>query len=170
EWLAPLARLTGAIDRVVPIDGLDAPVIPVRPPRLAVNLHGRGPQSHWLLAATRPERLYAFASPAARFPAGPRWTPDEHEVHRWCRLLDWYGIPSAPSDLALHLPPVPPVARGVTIVHPGAKDPARRWPPARFAQVAARLAATGHDVVVTGSPAERRLATRVAELAVLPPG
>src|SRR5204863_1435697 len=43
EWLTPLAHLTGAVDRVVPVGGLDVPGIAVPPPRLAVNLHGKGP-------------------------------------------------------------------------------------------------------------------------------
>jgi ADP-heptose:LPS heptosyltransferase len=168
-WLEPLARLTGAVDRVLPLDGLAVPRIPVPPPRLAVNLHGRGPRSHRLLAGTRPERMLAFACPPAGTPDGPQWTADEHEVHRWCRMLAWHRIAASPTDLLLHRPAIPPVAEGVTIVHPGAKDPARRWPPARFAELAARLSVAGHRVVVTGSPAERWLAERVAGLAGLPP-
>nr|BFE77942.1 hypothetical protein GCM10020093_005430 [Planobispora longispora] len=54
------------------------------------------------------------------------------------------------------------------MIHPGAAHPARRWPPERFARVAAELRAAGHDVVVTGGPAERELALRVAHLARLP--
>jgi ADP-heptose:LPS heptosyltransferase len=164
-WLAPLLPLTGAVDRLVPVRGLDVRSIPVPPPRLAVNLHGRGPRSHRLLASTRPERMYAFATDD--FPDGPQWTVHEHEVRRWCRLLGWYGIAAVPSDLLLHRPVVPPVAEGVTVVHPGAKYQARRWPAARFAAVARRLAADGHHVVVTGSPAEEPLAARVARLAGL---
>ena len=167
-WLEPLARLTGAVDRVLPMDGLDVPRIPVPPPRLAVNLHGRGPLSHRLLAGTRPERMLAFACPAADFPDGPQWTPDEHEVRRWCRMLAGYRIAACPTDLLLHEPAVPPAAGGVTIVHPGAKDPVRRWPPARFARLAEVLERSGHRVVVTGSPAERWLAERIADLAGLP--
>ena len=169
-WLAPLAELTGAVDRLVPVPGLSAPGIPVPPPRLAVNLHGRGPASHRLLARTGPERMLAFACPDAGFPDGPQWTPDEHEVRRWCRMLAWYRIIAVPSDLMLHRPAVPPVACGVTIVHPGAKDPGRRWPAARYAEVAHRLHQAGHHVVVTGSPTEARLAGQVAELAGLAPG
>jgi ADP-heptose:LPS heptosyltransferase len=175
-WLEPLARLTGAVDRVLPVDGLDVPRIPFRgpdqgvpaPPRLAVNLHGKGPRSHRLLAGTRPERMLAFACPAADQPDGPQWTADEHEVERWCRMLAGYRIVACPTDLLLHRPAVPPVAAGVTIVHPGAKDPVRRWPPARFARLAEVLERSGHRVVVTGSPAERWLAQRVARLAGLP--
>ncbi len=80
--LEPLARLTGAVDRVLPVDGLAVPGIAVPPPRLAVNLHGKGPRSHRLLLGTRPERLLAFACVSAGFPDGPQWTVDEHALAR----------------------------------------------------------------------------------------
>jgi ADP-heptose:LPS heptosyltransferase len=167
-WLAPLARLTGAVDRVVPVAGLDVPELPVPPPRLAVNLHGKGPRSHRLLAGARPERLLAYANPAAGFPYGPQWTDREHEVHRWCRMLSWYAIPAHPSDLALHPPLVPAAVPGATVLHPGAKDPSRRWPLDRFARLARELTRTGHEVVLTGSPAEAGLVWAVARRARLP--
>jgi ADP-heptose:LPS heptosyltransferase len=83
-------------------------------------------------------------------------------------MLAWYRIVACPRDLLLHRPAVPPAADGVTIVHPGAQQPARRWPVDRFARLARQLHADGHDVVVTGSPAETGLAGRVAGLAGLP--
>jgi len=105
-WLGPLAALVGGIDRLV-----DVPDLTMRDwsdlgqhPTLAVNLHGRGPQSHRLLRAARPRRMLAFACPAAGQPDGPQWTAREHEVHRWCRMLRWYGIAADPADLALPRP------------------------------------------------------------------
>jgi ADP-heptose:LPS heptosyltransferase len=175
--LAPLVSLVGAVDRLLPVDGLVslperlAPRLPgwwpARGPRLAVNLHGRGPQSHRLLRCARPGTLIAYACPIAGHRDGPAWRAEEHEVDRWCRLLRWHGIPADPADLALHEPPGRQV-RGLTIVHPGAKAPARRWPADRFAAVAQRLAAAGHRVVITGSTAERGLAATIAERAGLP--
>jgi ADP-heptose:LPS heptosyltransferase len=169
-WLAPLAELTGAVDRLVPLTDLDSDPDGLPAPSIAVNLHGRGPQSHRLLAGLRPARLLAFRNPAAGHHDGPPWQDDEHEVARWCRLLDWYGIPAYPGDLGLHVPVTPPPVAGATIVHPGSTAPARRWPADRFAAVARHLHAAGHHVVVTGSPAERRLAHRVSGAAGLPPG
>ena len=98
-WLRPLVELVGAVDALIEVDGLDRAAPLPRRPRLAVNLHGRGPQSHRLLAAGRPRRLLAFANREAGHPDGPSWTADEHEVHRWCRLLAWHGIAADPTDL-----------------------------------------------------------------------
>ena len=167
--LEPLALLTGAVDAVADTAG------PFRPsadpaPELAVNLHGRGPQSHRALLELDPARLVAFACPEAGVDRGPAWAEDEHEVHRWCRLLGESGISADRSQIDLDPPSirVPEPLRGLTIVHPGAAAPARRWPPERFAAVARAQAAEGRRVVVTGGRRERELAAEVARLAGLP--
>jgi ADP-heptose:LPS heptosyltransferase len=167
--LAPLAPLTGAVRTFLPTGELELPPWSGRPPALAVNLHGRGPQSHRLLQALAPRRLVAFAHPAVGV-TGPVWRPDEHEVARWCRLLEESGIPADPADLELATPSAPPRVRAATVVHPGAASPGRRWPVDRFAAVAAELAAGGHSVVVTGVPSEVQTARAVAVRAGLPEG
>jgi ADP-heptose:LPS heptosyltransferase len=167
--LGQLALASGAVHEVAPA----APLAPLPPalgfPDVTVNLHGRGPQSHGVLLALRPRRLIAFASPEAGV-EGPAWRADEHEVERWCRLLVEAGVPADPGRLGLSVPPglTPADADGATIVHPGAADPARRWPAGRFAEVARAERAAGRAVLVTGSPREQGLATEVAELAGLP--
>jgi ADP-heptose:LPS heptosyltransferase len=164
--LAPLARLTGCIDDVVDTGALQPLPAELHGAAVAVNLHGRGPQSTELLEATRPRRLVAFGRD------GVRWRAGEHEVARWCRLLRESGIRAddAPGALRLPAPParVPAHARGATIVHPGAASPARRWPPERFAAVARAERAAGREVLVTGGPDEVALARAVAEAAGLP--
>lgn len=167
-WLAPLVDLVGAVDRLTDVTGLDPYDWPGPPPAWAVNLHGRGPQSHRLLRAAGPERLAAYRCRAAGHLDGPRWNDDEHEVHRWCRLLHWYGVAADPADLALRRPEPRQVPAGATVVHPGGKDMRRRWPPDRFAAVARELTRLGHRVVVTGSAGERYLAGQVAVRAGLP--
>jgi ADP-heptose:LPS heptosyltransferase len=170
--LAPLARCTGAVDEVVPAEGLDQPLSRLlHGAGLAVNLHGRGPESHNLLLATEPRRLLAFAHPAVPSNSqGPRWRADEHEVARWCRLLEESGIAADPGRLDIELPPgpLPHGAQGATLVHPGAASPARRWPAERFAAVARAEARAGRRVVVTGGPDEVALAHEVATGAGLP--
>jgi ADP-heptose:LPS heptosyltransferase len=167
-WLAPLVELVGGVDRLVPVDGLGPYDWPVDCPQWAVNLHGRGPQSHRLLQRTEPALLRAFACPEAGHFDGPTWRADEHEVRRWCRMLHWYGVPTDPNDLGLRHPATGRAPRGVTIVHPGAKARQRRWPTTRFAAVARTLVRRGHRVVVTGSAAERAMAEEVVARAELP--
>jgi len=163
--LAGLAALSGAVDRLVPVDTLTPLPAELGGADVAVNLHGRGPQSTALLDETRPRRLIAFD-----VGGGPAWRDDEHEVARWCRLLADSGIPADPGRLELAPPGREPPAEagGATVVHPGAASPSRRWPAERFAEVAAREAAAGRPVVVTGGPGEVALAGAVAEAAGLP--
>ncbi|WP_433261602.1 glycosyltransferase family 9 protein [Micromonospora vinacea] len=168
RWLAPMLDLVGAVDQLIDVDGLGPYQWPPLSPDWAVNLHGRGPQSHRLLHTAQPRRLMAFACPEADHHNGPAWRSDEHEVRRWCRLLAWYGIVADPEDLALRRPPPQNLPIGATIVHPGAKAAQRRWPVERFAAVARELTRRGHRVVVTGSSGERVLAVEVAARAGLP--
>jgi hypothetical protein len=160
RWLTPLVDLIGGVSRVVPTDGLAPRRWDLPPPRLAVNLHGRGPQSHRLLRTAGPAELWAFATDAE--PGGPAWDDDEHEVRRWCRLLEHYGVAADPADLALAVPDVA-VPHDVTIIHPGAKSPSRRWPADRYAAVCRHLRSAGHHLLITGSAAEQDLRVRVAE-------
>ena len=155
------------VDEVLDVRGLDDGPLPAEThgADVAVNLHGKGPQSHELLLAARPQRLVGFTGPGV--PYGPRWRPGEHEVHRWCRMLTGHGIPAEPRDLALHGIEPDPRTAGATLVHPGAKDGARRWPADRWAQVARSEVRAGRRVLVTGGPDEVGLARDVAGLAGL---
>ncbi len=160
EALAPLAGLVDAVDEVLPARELEPLDWDGPPPELAVDLHGKGPASHAVVAGLHPARLLTFASPG--WP-GPAWYPDEHEVARWCRLVaEGLGVAADPDALDLAVPTVLPPVRGAALVHPGAAFPGRRWPAERFAAVARQLAGAGHDVRVTGGPAERDLAAAVA--------
>ncbi len=169
-YLRPLVELSRTVDVLVPAGPLE-PVPLGSSPAVGVNLHGRGPQSHAILLATRPHRLLTFAHPDVAASWGhPRWRPDEHEVHRWCRLLGDEGVPADPSlvDLPSPLVAVEPTARGATIVHPGAADAARRWPVERFAAVARAERDAGRTVLVTGGPDEIALGNELAARAGLP--
>ncbi|RKT54047.1 glycosyltransferase family 9 protein [Saccharothrix australiensis] len=147
-WLADAVDRVEAVDRLLPTPGL----VPLRyeEPDLAVNLHGRGPQSTEALRVTRPGQLVTHGTHVP-------WRDDLHEVDRWCRLLMLHGIPSNPDDLRL---PWTAAATGDVVVHPGASHGARRWPVERYRAV---VRALGPDVVVTGSPAEADLVAAVAD-------
>jgi ADP-heptose:LPS heptosyltransferase len=154
----------GVVDTVLPVSSLDEPIpSDGRPaPDVAVNLHGRGPQSHRLLRALAPRRLVGFACSDADFTDGPVWNEDEHEVDRWCRLVSRAGGPCGRDDLRLDLPGLSRVSEGLVLVHPGAAAPSRRWPVERWEAVVRALTDGGHRVVVTGVPAERDVCARVA--------
>lgn len=165
---AELAMLSGAVDEVDPTPGLGRLVARTEPPALAVNLHGSGPESIADLLSLRPRALISHRHTAYPGVAGPPWRAELHEVDRWCGLLEWAGITCDPEDLTIPRPTGPPQRPSVIVVHPGAAFAARRWPPERFAMVAAALQARGHDVVITGDDSEVELARSVAAAAGLP--
>ncbi|HEX8767331.1 MAG TPA: glycosyltransferase family 9 protein [Jatrophihabitans sp.] len=181
---APLVPLIPAVDRLLPAAEL-APISPV-PAGLdiAIDLHGNGPASRRLLSVLEPRELHGFADPAGRL-TGPTWLADEHEVSRWCRLVSEVlpvpdgALPEPARDPAgnpvsgfqavgcMGLPPVE-MPDSLTVLHPGAAAAARRWPAPRFAAVAAALRGQGHQVVITGGPAEAALVRAVADDAGVP--
>jgi ADP-heptose:LPS heptosyltransferase len=168
ERFCRLAMLTGVVDEIQPTPGLGRLYRTGPPPALAVNLHGSGPESIADLHSLQPGALISHRHPAHPDLRGPPWRTDLHEVDRWCRLLDWAGIPCDPEDLSIPRPRGFPDRAGVVVIHPGAAAPARRWPADRFAAVAAALHRDGHEVVITGSSDELELARSVARSAGLP--
>jgi ADP-heptose:LPS heptosyltransferase len=142
---------------------------------LAVQLHGGG---RWSNPFVR--RLTARVTVGSRTQdAEPldRWLPYDRHQHETLRALEVVGMAGAPAvtleprlavlpgDLAAAdrvLAPLPPT---VLALHPGARDPRRRWPAERFAAVAAAVAREGAGVAVLGSAGDADLARRVAQLA-----
>lgn len=168
EPLRPLLNWIGGIDQLVPTTGLVPLDRSLHGVDLAVNLHGRGPQSTRLLADLEPARLVAFDL-ADRRGHTEHWRDDEHEVQRWCRLVGGTGAIADPNDLRLQDPDRPAhgsevVRRSGAVVHPGAASGSRRWPPERFAAVVHHLVGRGVDVTVSGGPAETELVDRVIAL------
>ena len=157
--LAPLVERIGALDRLltVPASVTKPPVrlsVAVSAPDLAVNLHGRGPESIACLRALGARRLWSY-----EIADGPGWVDDEHEVRRWCRLVRHYGCTPDPDDLWLA---EPGPRDGPVILHPGAASARRQWPPDRYIAVGRHCVARGYQVRVTAGRGERRLAQRVA--------
>jgi ADP-heptose:LPS heptosyltransferase len=173
--MLPLLRKEGepCLHGLVELDGLEAdPGRLPRRPDVAVNLHGRGPQSHRLLLATQPRRLIAFRNDLVAETAGlPPWDAGEHERERWCRLLRDLGIDADGSELDIEAPAVglPGWAHGATLLHPGAASAARRWPPERWAAVARSERQAGREVLVSGCREEIGLARWIAATAGLDP-
>ncbi len=169
--LAPLVSLTGAVDHLLPTPDLDALDRAEPRPDVAVNLHGRGPQSHRALDALHPRRRIGFRAPGWDGPEVDDVAAQHpHERERWCALLTAHGIPADPTDLRLPPPPAAsPWPDGTPVlVHPGARYGSKRWPARRFAEVAAALDDPRTPVLITGTADERELACAVAAGAGLP--
>lgn len=147
---------------------------------LAIQMHGDGRLSNSFTA-----RLGARFSLGYRLSGSRRlrqldlelaYASDEHEILRWLRLIGYLGIQGSPR---LEFPlsaededEVKAVAQGsgielgrpMVILHPGAKEPAKRWPPEAFAEVADWLAdQSGFQVLITGSGDEVALGEVVAQ-------
>jgi ADP-heptose:LPS heptosyltransferase len=167
--LTELVGLIDAVDELVPTERLGELRWDSAVPRLAVNLHGRGPQSIADLLAQYPGDILTHRHPSFPEVPGPVWSAEPHEVDRWCRLVEYAGMSADRAELGLAAPTGPSPAPGAIVIHPGAAYPARRWPTPRYAGVAAALRAAGHQVVITGGAGERELAEAVASLAGLPP-
>lgn len=142
---------------------------------LVLQMHGSGELSN-PLAASFGARLLAGFHPATAVVADPHhfvpWIEEESEVLRFLRLLAKLGIPDAGTHLEFplneqdfgHLRAVAPDLADsgeYACVHPGSRMGSRRWPAARFAEVATRLAEAGLQVVLTGSASESSLTEAV---------
>jgi ADP-heptose:LPS heptosyltransferase len=130
-----------------------------RPVDIAIDLHGNGIASRRLLAELEPARLIAFGNRQNGL-NGPEWCAAEQETQRWCRLIACTLLsPTAgcpPVADCVDRPRIE-VPDGLTVLHPGAAYPSRRWPPERFVAVARCLAEAGHRVVISGGAAETAL-------------
>jgi hypothetical protein len=141
---------------------------------LALQLHGDGCVSNALLAQFDALWQAGFDANGGGGESFLRYPDVGHEIHRLLALTTHLGAPSRGDGL--HFPLLNDDARELAAVplkaprpgapyvclHPGARDPARRWPVARFAALGDAFAAQGMQVVLTGSDDERALTTQVA--------
>jgi ADP-heptose:LPS heptosyltransferase len=89
--------------------------------------------------------------------------PDSiHEAQRALSLAAaaGFGLPASDDGSLAVRRPLPEVAHLLqaehpVVLHPGTSVPARAWPVERYADLARALTDRGHEVVVTGGPAER---------------
>ncbi|WP_245723477.1 glycosyltransferase family 9 protein [Paramicrobacterium humi] len=160
EWLRPIVELVGGVDALHPTPGLDE-LLPIAPGRIdtAINMHGNGPESRGVITALRARSVVSHDGD------GPVWLDGILERRRWVRLVEAFGMPGDPDDVAIERPVVAAPVSGAAVVHVGAFYGSRRWPVSRFARVAEALASDGRQVVFTGSEAERPRALEVARRA-----
>jgi ADP-heptose:LPS heptosyltransferase len=132
---------------------------------LALQLHGGGGNANPLLL-----RFGARVTAGSRAPGAPAldrtvpWTSHQHDLLRFLEVVALVGaepvrlaprIAVTPADRAAAEPLVPPGPGPLVVLHPGATDPRRRWPPHRLGEVGAAL--VGARVVVAGGPGDDAL-------------
>lgn len=166
-WLRPIVELIDAVDELVPLPGLAGPLPAVlNGVDVAVNLHGKGPESQHLLESLNPGRRIGHAAPGWD---GVAWCQDMHERMRWARMLQWHGISVDANDVSITVPCQRPRTGGATVIHVGASHGSRHWPVERFAAVARALQEMGASVVLTGDSNDAARSADVARLAGLHP-
>jgi len=198
RWHAEfLTGRPGPIDRVVPIppyhgvgepeehhddpallDGFFAAMAAERFD-LALQLHGGGGNSNPFI-----HRLAARHTAGLRAAGAPpldRWLPyvrDQVEIVRYLEAVGLVGatpvglqpqLAVTEADREEALAALPPDARPLVAIHPGATDPRRHWSAAGFAAVGDALAARGARVILVGDAGERALTATVAGLMAAPP-
>lgn len=146
---------------------------------LCLQMHGSGPASNEVVGrmGARVALGLGQVGPDAPVRVWP-YPDDRHETRRNLHLLeaglgldgdddrlefsltddDWSELCRTPGLAAFAAAHV----SDYVCLHPGARDPAKRWPARDFAAVGDALAARGWQVVLTGSGVERTLAGEVA--------
>jgi ADP-heptose:LPS heptosyltransferase len=191
DWHAGfLAGRPGPVDRCLPVPPTvgvrdDQPPAPpaevdrffarMRAERfdLAVQLHGGGRHSNPFL-----RRLGARVTAGSRTPDAPPldrtvpYTGHQHEIHRFLEVAAVVGaapvtleprLAVTDADRAEAAAVLAGDDRPLVVLHPGAKDPRRRWPVERLAVVASELDRKGTRLAVVGTASERGLVDRLVD-------
>ena len=191
DWHAGfLAGRPGPVDRCVPVPPT-AGVRDDRPPSppgavdsffarmraerfdLAVQLQGGGRHSNPFV-----RRLGARVTAGSQAPDAPAldrtvpYTGHQHEIHRFLEVVALVGaapvtleprLQVTDADRAEATAALAGHDRPLVVLHPGAKDPRRRWPVERLAVVGSELARKGARLAVVGTASERGLVNRLLD-------
>ncbi|MEA3532898.1 glycosyltransferase family 9 protein [Nocardia implantans] len=134
---------------------------------LGVQLHGGGAWSNPFLTSLRPR--WTVGSRAAGAAPLSRMLPFRYYQHETLRALEVVGLAGAapvlleprlestPSDRSAADQALRGLRGPIAAIHPGARDPRRRWPPDRFAEIAAHCLDRDLAVVILGSQSDRDL-------------
>lgn len=146
---------------------------------LVVNMHGRGPTSSQLIVRFGARVTAGFTGVGIAAPpldVEVPWEAEEHESRKLLLLAEKIGGVSTGHEPELRvleedhrraraLLAPPGLRKPLALVHPGASVREKRWPEAAFGWVAKGLIRHGYAVAVTGSSAEKKLTSQVADLA-----
>lgn len=138
---------------------------------LALQLHGGGRHSNSVVRQFE-ARVSVGAKTADALPLD-RSVPYVRFQSEIARLLEVVALAGAPAvtlapqltitaaDRAEALHATPEEPGPLVALNPGASDPERRWPPARFAEAGDAAAAAGARVVITGAGWDAPLASAI---------
>ncbi len=127
---------------------------------LAVQVHGGGRNSNPLLLQLGAR--HTVGTRTADAACLERNLPYRYYQHESLRALEVVGLAGAlPTTLEPRMAVSAQPRSPRVLVHPGASDPRRRWPPDRFGEVAYPLLRAGLEVVVIGDQSEADLAEQV---------
>lgn len=105
----------------------------------------------------------------------PLMTESDHEILRLLKIIHALGIPSDGTAMEFPVSSAEEVHARMIMdmlaldpgkyicIHPGARDPRRRWPAAHFAHIGDMMAAKGYEILITGSEEEGALTAAVAQ-------
>ncbi|OZI27018.1 LPS biosynthesis glycosyltransferase [Bordetella genomosp. 7] len=138
---------------------------------VALQMHGSGKHSNDIVRCLGARHWAGFVPTQAEAVPGCRmpWPDRMPEPLRYLALLRWLGLAAWDSTLELPVSAREASAaaallrqeglepRRTVVMHVGARLPSRRWPTARFAQVAGAIAARGWQIALTGTPDEAAL-------------
>ncbi len=145
---------------------------------IAFQMHGGGRYSNPFV-----NRLHARLTAGAKSPdavATDRWIPYhfyQNEVIRNLEVASLAGV--APVTVEPSLPvgdderdearrAFANIDEKFVVIHPGASESRRHWPPSRYAAVADHLHRRGYQVVLTGTAPERTILDAVSAAATAP--
>jgi ADP-heptose:LPS heptosyltransferase len=149
---------------------------------LAIQLHGSGGVANDIVCSFNARGNAGFVKHDEIQRAGcfVEWPDTLPEPHRYLALTDAMGAPCESDALSFDLTAQDEAQWGalvaahgiephrLVLIHPGAQLPSRRWPAARFAEVADTLAADGWQIAITGTAGEAELTAGVLELMAAP--
>lgn len=169
--IAPGIRDAGADGHGEGVDAFRARLARLGPIDLGVQLHGGGRHSNAFLRTLAPRHTVGLATDdALPLDRTLPYVYYQHEVMRWLEVAALAGaapvtieplIRVTGTELAAVAEHLPDDGSPVAVIHPGASDPRRRWPPGRFAQLAAALLDDGAHVRIVGDAGDVELAERI---------
>lgn len=141
---------------------------------LAVQLHGGGRQSNpFLLELGARHTVGTRTADAAELERTLPYVYYQSEMLRGLETVGLAGAPAVTLEARLHVTDderrkacaYRQAGKRLLVIHPGATDPRRRWPPERFGDVAARAAADGWQIIIVGDESDAESAQAIADMA-----